>query len=98
MVQFRDMVEHQCDMSEHVHIGPCRTYLEGVDIEGPHWPCVLVALSNDDVVVTSHYFGRVVEDDIAVLPTGDQDPVWVTGPVHPMGAPHQFVKSLGATV
>ena len=77
---------------------PCRTYLEGVDVQRPHWPCVLVALCDDDVIVTCHYFGRVVEDDIAVLPPRDQDPVGVTGPVHSMGAPHKFVISVEATV
>ena len=85
--------QHQCNTNQLSH-RPRRTYLEGVEVERSHWPCVLIALSDDDVIVPRHYFGWVVEDDISVLPARDQDPVGVTGPVHPMRAPHQFVISV----
>lgn len=69
------------------------SYLEGVDVESPHWARVPVALSDGHVTLSSHDLRRVVEDDVAVLTACDKDTRRVPCVFHPMGSPHQFVVS-----
>lgn len=67
-----------------------------VDVEGPHWPRVPDALGYDDVALSGHDLGGVVQDDVAVLPAGDQHAGRVALGVHAVGAPHQFMISVGS--
>lgn len=68
-----------------------RSYLKWVDVERSHWPRVLVTLSNDDVALPGNDVCRVVQDDIAVLSSGDKDTGWVILGIHSVGTPHQLV-------
>lgn len=74
--------------------GSTGSHLEGVDVERPHRPRVLLALGDDHVGLPRHDLGGVVQDHVAVLPPGDQDPGRVAVRVHPIGTPHQFVVSV----
>lgn len=69
-----------------------------VDVEGPHWPRVSVALGYDDVGLSRHDFRGVVQDDVTVLPACDQDTRRMAFGVHPIGTPHQFMISVGGRV
>lgn len=71
------------------------SYLERVDVESSHWPRVPVALSDDHVALSSDDLCRVVQDDVAVLASCNEDPRGVTLGVHSVGTPHQFVVSVG---
>lgn len=48
-----------------------KSYLEWVDVESSHWPCVPVTLSNDHVALPSDDLCRVVQDDVTVLASCD---------------------------
>lgn len=53
------------------------SYLKGVDVQSSHWSRVPVTLSNDHVSLPSHDLSGVVQDDVAVLSSRDEDPRWV---------------------
>lgn len=80
---------------ESAHVVPYNvSYLEGVDVESSHWPCVPVTLSNDHVALPCHDLHGVIHDDVAVLAPCDKDTGRVTLGVHSIRTPYQFVVSV----
>lgn len=74
------------------------SYLEWVYVESPHWACVLVTFSNDHVTLPSDNLRRVVQDDVTVLASGDEDTRWMTLGVHPIWTPNQFVVPIKSKI
>lgn len=53
-------------------------YLKRVDVESSNWSCMFLALRNDHFTVSSNDFGGVIEDDVAVLSSSDEETRWQT--------------------
>lgn len=73
------------------------SYLKRVDVQSSHWPRVPVALSNDHVSLPSHDLSGVVQDDVAVLASRDEDSRRVAAAIYSMCTPHQLVVSVGGS-
>lgn len=72
------------------------TCLKWVDVQSSHWSCVLVTLSNDNVTLSSHDLRWIIQDNVAVLASGNEDARWVTACIHSIRTPDQFVVSVGS--
>lgn len=70
------------------------SYLERVDVESPHWTRVPVALGDDHVALSRHDLRGVVQDDVAVLTSRDENAGRATLVVHAVRTPDQFVVSV----
>lgn len=70
------------------------SYLVRVDVESSHRPRVLLALSNDHIALSGHDLCGVVQDDVAVLASCDENAGRVSSAVHSIRTPDQFVVSV----
>lgn len=79
----------------HLKSQRCQAYLKWVDVQSSHWSYVLVTFSNDHVTLSGHDLRWIVEDDVAVLASSNEDARWVAACVHSIRTPDQFVVSVG---